>query len=95
MATTTQFPNIDGEDHSGLRACQEWLTANGFSYGPLCRDQPVGVLKGDYQIAKWRNLNHYEQQLLDGEIRPMAGGWRGATGGALLILSDRVTPPAT
>ena len=51
-----------------LYACQRWLTANGYSYGSTCCAEPVGVLKGDYVIAKWRNLTRQERAELHGTV---------------------------
>lgn len=51
-----------------LYAAQTWLTQNGYSYGSTCVDQPVGILKGDYCIAKWRNLTRAEIAVLDGRL---------------------------
>jgi len=47
-------------------AAQQWLTKHGYSFGPTCRGQPVGILKGDFIIAKWRNLTDQEIEQLDG-----------------------------
>ncbi|AMX90843.1 hypothetical protein IPC618_21455 [Pseudomonas aeruginosa] len=51
-----------------LYACQQWLSANGYSYSSTCRDGPVGVMKGDYGIAKWRNLTREERAELHGTV---------------------------
>ncbi len=48
-------------------ACK-WLRENGYSYGATCVASPVGVLKGDYCIAKWRNLTPKERSQLDGTV---------------------------
>ena len=88
MAKQYTFKN-DGTDHSGLRACQSYLKEHGFSYGAMQRDDPMAVFKGEVAIAKWRNLNHYEKQIVDGTIESV-GGFR--NGGARLTLSDLVAP---
>lgn len=49
-----------------LHAAQHWLTENGYSYGPTCVMHPAPVLKGDFIIAKWRNLTKTEIKALDG-----------------------------
>lgn len=51
-----------------LYAAQNWLRDNGYSYGSTCRGEPIGVLKGDYVIAKWRNLTRQEINELDGVV---------------------------
>jgi hypothetical protein len=49
-------------------AAQQWLTKRGYSFGSTCRDQPTGILKGDFIIAKWRNLTQQEIEQLDGRM---------------------------
>jgi hypothetical protein len=51
-----------------LWAAQGWLEENGYSYGSTCRDMPIGILKGDWLIAKWKNLNKKEIGELDGVL---------------------------
>ncbi|GFM49014.1 hypothetical protein K5D38_04860 [Pseudomonas cichorii] len=52
-----------------LWAAQEWLQQNGYSYGSTCREMPIGILKGDYVIAKWKNLTQQEISELDGDLQ--------------------------
>lgn len=47
-------------------AAQAWCAGNGYSYGSTCRNEPIGLLLGDFAIAKWRNLNNQERKDLDG-----------------------------
>lgn len=49
-------------------AAQRWLEKNGYSFGSNCRGSPVGILKGDFIIAKWRNLTPREIDQLDGQM---------------------------
>ena len=51
-----------------LYAAQKWLTQNGYSFGPSCAMKPIPVLKGDFVIAKWKNLTKKEIAMLDGQI---------------------------
>jgi len=51
-----------------LCAAENWLTENGYSYGPGSAMDPVPVLKGDFIIAKWKNLTEKEVAQLDGKI---------------------------
>lgn len=51
-----------------LYAAQKWLTQNGFSYGPSCVMHPMPILKGDFLIAKWKNLTKGEIAGLDGKL---------------------------
>jgi hypothetical protein len=61
------FPN-DGEDFSAMRAVERWCERNGYSIGRTQRGSPIGVLKGDYDIQKWRNLSKQQRADLDGVI---------------------------
>ena len=50
-------------------ACQCWLDQHGYSYGSTSSRAPgVGVLKGDYCIAKMHNLTQKEIKQLDGIV---------------------------
>ena len=48
--------NEDG-DFNAFYAAHHWLRERGYSIGSMCMDMPIGILKGDRCIAKWRNLN--------------------------------------
>jgi len=89
MAIQRTFPNELGIAFSGLNACKKYLADHGFSIGSMQRDYPMAVQKGDVMIAKWKNLNHYEKQLVDGVVEAV-GGFR--MGAARLTLSDSVAP---
>lgn len=68
-ASQLEFPN--------LNAAMQWCDDNGYSYGSLCNAMPIGILKGDFLIAKWRNLTEKERDELDGQITLSADGdWR-------------------
>ena len=55
-------------DFSAVNAATKWLQDHGYSYGSMCMDMPIGILKGSWCIAKWRNLSSEERQQLDGTI---------------------------
>jgi hypothetical protein len=68
VAKETKEFKADGTFES-LRAAQLWLTTNGYSYGSLCRDEPVAIMKGDYDIPqKWRNIHDSFKNKVDGVI---------------------------
>lgn len=75
---------------------QKALEDVGFSLGALQRDDPRGVMFGDIEISKWRNLSQKEKDILHGvyqrayrggpvEITMRSGG---APGDALRALED-------
>jgi hypothetical protein len=53
---------------------ETWLKENGYSVGRMSRDNPIGVYKGDADIAKWHNLSKSDKAMLDGVITSM--DWR-------------------
>lgn len=75
--STHRFPN-SGPAWSGLRAATTWLDAKGYSSGRMQRDSPIGILDGEYDIQKWRNMSDAERELLDGTIT-FEGGARDGT----------------
>jgi hypothetical protein len=56
-----------------LYAAKAWCKENGVSYGSSCAMSPTGLMRGEYQIAKWRNLSTSERESLDGT---MTGNFR-------------------
>jgi len=56
-----------------LNAARQWCRDNGVSFGSSCARGPTGLLRGDYCIAKWHNLNAKERAQLDGT---MSGDFR-------------------
>lgn len=61
-------------DFEALRAAETHLRARGFSYGSSERGAPTGVMYGEFDISKWRNLSAEDRKSLDGAI--LAGDHR-------------------
>ena len=55
-------------DFAAVNAARIWLQEHGYSYGSMCMDMPIGILKGSWVIAKWRNLTTKERKQLDGQL---------------------------
>lgn len=51
-----------------LWAAERWLKAKGYSLGQGCAGQPAGILKGDFNISKWRNLSKEQIAQLAGRL---------------------------
>ncbi|WP_267122940.1 hypothetical protein [Xanthomonas sacchari] len=69
MSTTALVvPFNDTGDFAALRAAEAWCRDRGVSYGSQQRGSPIGLLVGDYAIAKWRNLSTAERAALHGTI---------------------------
>jgi hypothetical protein len=55
-------------DFKAYYAACDWCKKNGVSYGSMQRDDPIGLMRGDYDISKWRNMTKKEQESLDGQM---------------------------
>jgi len=55
-------------DFEALYAAKAWCRSNNISYGSTCRDEPIGLMHGDYYVAKWKNLTAKERRTVDGVI---------------------------
>ena len=64
--SATRF--LQTEDFAASRAAEAWCAEHGYSVGRMQHSDPRGILKGDYDIAKWRNLNARERKALDGHM---------------------------
>lgn len=51
---------------SSLSKAEGWANNNGYSVGSSARTSPKGLMKGDYDIAKWYNLSEEDIAGLDG-----------------------------
>lgn len=55
-------------DFAAFDAACSWLSSLGYSIGSMQRGDPIGVVRGDCSIAKWRNLTAADRLVLDGII---------------------------
>lgn len=55
-------------DWAALRAAENWCKENNVSIGTMQAGSPRGLMRGDYQIAKWRNLDNSDKKSLDGQM---------------------------
>jgi hypothetical protein len=55
-------------DFSAINAARDWCGERGVSVGQMQRDEPMGLLVGEYFISKWRNMTKAERAELDGVI---------------------------
>lgn len=61
--TFTQSP--DSQPFTAWHDAQRWLTERGFSIGRMQAHEPTGILFGEYDIQKWRNLSRDQRAALD------------------------------
>lgn len=59
---------IGKETFEALHKAQKWCNDNGYSFGPTCVCSPQAIKKGNWNIAKWRNLTPSERKNIDGTI---------------------------
>lgn len=55
-------------DFQAYRMAEEWCRENGYSIGLMSNPYPTALIKGDFQIAKWKNLTNLERTQVDGVI---------------------------
>ena len=66
---------FEGADFKACREAETFLAARGFSVGSMQRGDPRGILYGDFDIQKWRNLSGNERMFLHGQMTgPMRDG---------------------
>lgn len=70
------FPSLAG-DFSANDAAEAFLRERGFSVGSMQRGDPRGIMFGDCDIAKWRNLSASERTALHGVLAYRNGSARG------------------
>jgi hypothetical protein len=61
-----KFTSDDGVDFSATRKAEEFLMRNGYSFGSMQRNDPRGIMNGDYLISKWRHFTQKERSEFDG-----------------------------
>lgn len=64
----------------------------GFSLGRMQRDAPRGILFGDFDIQKWRNLSARDRAALDGHL--CRHGPPGSPATVTLHSADHIPPEA-
>jgi hypothetical protein len=64
------------EDFEAMHAAEHFLQLAGFSVGSNQRGDPRGIMFGEYDIAKWRNLNVRERRELHGQMTSDHGTMR-------------------
>lgn len=74
-----------------LMLADQFLKANGYSRGDMQRGEPMGILKGDYRIGKWKNLSERDKHQLDGTVT--AESFR--NGPVVVFIPDEKLPQAT
>lgn len=59
-----------------LNEAQKFCSTLGIAVGSLCRDKPIGLLVGEADIDKWRNLTPEDVRQLDGVLIADDGNFR-------------------
>lgn len=75
MSENKYLGRIIKEQHSfreagtfeSLYAAQRWLKENGYEYGSLCKNEPVGIKAGIYDLPeKYKNMDAHDKASVDG-----------------------------
>ena len=61
------FPASD-VSFATMRAAEKYLDERGFSVGPPQGAHPRGIVFGDFEVQKWRNLSGYDRDRLHGTM---------------------------
>ena len=68
MVTIFKHNPQSDDPWNAYNAAAAWCRTNGYSVGTMERGSPTGVLKGDYDINKWRNMSTKDRAGLSGTI---------------------------
>jgi hypothetical protein len=68
MADLRKTFSAEGDFDANTEA-EDFLRTAGFSVGSMQRGAPRGIMFGECDISKWRNLRETEIQTLHGEMR--------------------------
>jgi len=55
-------------DFSAMQAAEQWCRENDVSYGSTQMGNPRGLVRGECDISKWRNLSRQDIAELDGTM---------------------------
>lgn len=53
-------------EFAAMNAAEAWCAGHGLSVGQMQRGAPRGLLMGNFEVAKWRNLTREERAALHG-----------------------------
>lgn len=65
-AGPTRLTFTGTRDFEALAAAEAWCRVAGISVGSLRADAPRALKRGDFMVAKWRNLTPMERHAVDG-----------------------------
>jgi len=55
-------------DFGAYDAARNWLRCQGYTYGSMQGSAPIGIVRGDCYISKWRDMSEKERSELDGKM---------------------------
>lgn len=90
LVVTRNLVFEDEGDFCALEAARKWCRDHGYSYGSLQADAPTGLLKGLYEISKWRNMTPAEREALDGTMDAPGRTYR--TGPVTIRVKELLSP---
>lgn len=66
MGTQARFVFNEGGEFEACRSAVRFLESRGFSVGRMQGHDPRGILLGDFDIQRWRNLRPSDREALHG-----------------------------
>ena len=66
IAYTHVFANFG--DFAATHAAEDWCRSHGISVGIMQQGSPRGLLVGEFDISKWRNMSRKEIAALHGQM---------------------------
>lgn len=55
-------------DFGAFYRLEHWAAVNGYSVGRMQGSDPIGLLRGNHDLQKWRNLGQLDREALDGVV---------------------------
>lgn len=89
LSGLTELTFDQAGDFAAYHAAERWLSDRGFSLGHMQRGAPCGIMRGDWDIQKWRNLSNQDRRELDGTL---SGDFRN---GPVVIRVAKATGPSS
>ena len=56
------------EDFEAFGKAEDWCKENKISMGSMQRSDPIALMRGEWNISKWRNISATERKSLDGTL---------------------------
>jgi len=76
------------ETFGAVHALEQWCRDHGYTLGRMQGSDPIGLLRGEADLQKWRNLGELDRDRLDGVVT-----WVGSPRSGTAVVWLRVVTP--